>query len=81
MMGRNVATYKFALAASLIELSSKANEFIPQSLKGKDFLCLISFLLSRLRARVRVRTSLGGRPGGGRGASGTFDPPRLWAGR
>jgi 5-methylcytosine-specific restriction endonuclease McrA len=29
MMGRNVATYKFALAASLIELSSKGNDFIP----------------------------------------------------
>jgi hypothetical protein len=28
MMGRNVASYKFALAASLIELSSKGNEFI-----------------------------------------------------
>jgi hypothetical protein len=54
---------------------------LPQSLKGKDFLCLISFLLFRLRAIVRVRTSLGGRPGGGRGASGTFDPARLWAGR
>ena len=29
MMGRNVATYKFALAASLIELSSKGSDFIP----------------------------------------------------
>ena len=29
MMGRNVATYKFALAASLIELSSKSSDFIP----------------------------------------------------
>ena len=29
MMGRNVATYKFALAASLIELSSKGGDFIP----------------------------------------------------
>ena len=28
MMGRNVATYKFALAASLIELSSKGDDFI-----------------------------------------------------
>jgi hypothetical protein len=29
MMGRNAATYKFALAASLIELSSKGSDFIP----------------------------------------------------
>ena len=29
MMGRNVATYKFALAASLIELSSTGSDFIP----------------------------------------------------
>ena len=29
MMGRNLATYKFALAASLIELSSKGSDFIP----------------------------------------------------
>ena len=28
MMGRNVATYKFALAASLIELSSTGSDFI-----------------------------------------------------
>ena len=29
MMGRNVASYKFALAASLIELSSRGSEFVP----------------------------------------------------
>ena len=31
MMGRNVATYKFALAASLIELSSTGFDFIEEN--------------------------------------------------
>ena len=35
MMVRNVATYKFALAASLIELSSKGSDFIPLKAFGQ----------------------------------------------